>query len=291
MRFFIAAFVLLTALAVVVFARIKYSAHRRPVNRPQKICPLPESARPILVLAGDSITQGTMSVDYTGMLNNRLGERWTVVNAGVNGDTSWGLLQRLEDVEVCDPDAIAILIGTNDAVATVEPLSRRMKKRVAKLPQTPGKANYRRNLKTIVERLQETTHAQIALCAPPPIGEDREGEAWRTSFWFARGVEEVASATGTTYLPLFESMGDALAGTAQGKTPPFEEMRQWLIRATLRRHVLGQSFDAIGELAGFSFHADHLHLNERGASMVADLVEDFLATCAVARNRQAYPPR
>ena len=53
------------ATAAAVYARVKYTAHRRPGNRPGQICPHANSHEPIVVLAGDSITQGTMSADYT----------------------------------------------------------------------------------------------------------------------------------------------------------------------------------------------------------------------------------
>ena len=61
-----------------------------------------------VVFFGDSITQGW----------EKLGEafpKWKVANRGISGDTSRGLLTRVEgDVLAVHPKAVVILIGTND---------------------------------------------------------------------------------------------------------------------------------------------------------------------------------
>ena len=38
---------------------------------------------------------------------------FSIVNAGINGDLAWNLLERLDDVIDCNPNHITILIGTN----------------------------------------------------------------------------------------------------------------------------------------------------------------------------------
>jgi lysophospholipase L1-like esterase len=61
------------------------------------------------VLLGDSITQGwgeDFSAWFPGM---------KIANRGISGDTSRGVLIRLEeDVLALDPRAVVLLIGTND---------------------------------------------------------------------------------------------------------------------------------------------------------------------------------
>ncbi len=61
-----------------------------------------------VVFLGDSITQGwgSLGTNFPGM---------KIANRGISGDTSRGVLYRLrEDVLDLDPEAIVLLIGTND---------------------------------------------------------------------------------------------------------------------------------------------------------------------------------
>src|SRR5262245_22828210 len=69
-----------------------------------------------LVFLGDSITQG-WGDDFRG---NFKGVK--VANRGISGDTSRGLLARLdEDVLALDPQGVVLLIGTNDTELKVPP--------------------------------------------------------------------------------------------------------------------------------------------------------------------------
>lgn len=67
-----------------------------------------EQDRGAVVFLGDSITQGWgggLSAAFPGV---------KVVNRGISGDTTRGVLIRLDDVLAIDPAAIVLLIGTND---------------------------------------------------------------------------------------------------------------------------------------------------------------------------------
>ena len=71
-----------------------------------------------LICLGDSITRGQVSADYVALLRTRLPDD-TVINAGVNYEPSSELVKRLDAVIAQDPDVVTVLIGTNDANATL----------------------------------------------------------------------------------------------------------------------------------------------------------------------------
>jgi lysophospholipase L1-like esterase len=75
-----------------------------------------ERDRHAVVLLGDSITQGwgeDFSAWFPGM---------KIANRGISGDTSRGVLIRLkEDVLALDPEAVVLLIGTNDLEEKADP--------------------------------------------------------------------------------------------------------------------------------------------------------------------------
>src|SRR5256885_6694929 len=94
-----------------------------------------EQDRHAIVLLGDSITQGwgeDFSAWFPGM---------KIANRGISGDTSRGVLVRLEDdVLALHPRAVVLLIGTNDLEekATPETVAANLKLILAKLAASDG---------------------------------------------------------------------------------------------------------------------------------------------------------
>src|SRR4051794_1334236 len=99
-----------------------------------------------LVFLGDSITQG-WSDDFRGSF-----AALNIANRGISGDTTRGLLARLdEDVLSLDPSGIVLLIGTNDIGLNVAP------KDIAA------------NLRLLLARIAEhSTDTPIVLCQVMP---------------------------------------------------------------------------------------------------------------------------
>jgi acyl-CoA thioesterase I len=50
-----------------------------------------------------------------------------------------------------------------------------------------------------------------------------------------------------------------------------------MISSALRHWVLRRSWDAVSAANGFALLIDGVHLNDRAASVVAELVQEFLA--------------
>ena len=115
-------------------------------------------ARPtnvVVVCAGDSITNGLMSANYVSVLQHDLGRSYDVVNAGVNGELAWNLLQRLDDIIACQPDVVTVLIGTNDAAAHIDESWQADYVKRQHLPQQPTLDWYEESLERIVTRFEE----------------------------------------------------------------------------------------------------------------------------------------
>ncbi len=79
-----------------------------------------------LVCLGDSLTAGyglEESLAYPALLQGRLDKEqpgWTVINAGVSGDTSRGALGRLDWVLKGKPDLLFVAIGANDGLRGIK---------------------------------------------------------------------------------------------------------------------------------------------------------------------------
>ena len=59
--------------------------------------------------------------------------------------------------------------------------------------------------------------------------------------------------------------------------PPFEGRRDLMGSALVRRLVLRRSWDEVSEAHGLALLTDHVHLNDRAAAVVAELIADWLA--------------
>lgn len=227
-----------------------------------------------VVVAGASIVRGRASVDFVEMLRHRRPDR-VFVNAGVNGNVAWELLERLDDVMACRPSEVVILVGTNDVQATLSADAAAKVRRAKGLPEDPSLGFYARCMTDIVRRLRDQGCA-VALCSLPPIGQDllspvnvRVAEANDV-------LAAVAAATEASYLGVHERLVDLLA--AQGSTSGPGWTGSWLpgVRSLVEHFALGRSYDSIALAQGWLLSPDGVHMDSTGAGIIADVVEEWL---------------
>jgi lysophospholipase L1-like esterase len=238
---------------------------------------MPTTSQRHVVCLGDSLTRGQVSVDYVKMLSTRdKGGSVTFTNAGVNGDLALNALQRLDSVIDLRPDAVSVLIGTNDANASLSEKNVRMMTRMKKLPMRPTAEWYRVNLTAIVERLTTETSARIALLSLPILGEELGSSSVQRSAEYSAVVKEIADARNVSYLPLHERQVAYLADGAFKPGIRFRDGRLLSASAATQHFVLRRSFDSISRRRGLQLTIDLIHQNTRGATMIADLIDQFL---------------
>src|SRR5437867_2066202 len=152
-----------------------------------------EGDRNAVVLLGDSITQGwgeDFSAWFPGM---------KIANRGISGDTSRGVLIRLkEDVLALDPQAVVLLIGTND------------------LGQKASPEIIAGNLKLILAELaRHNPKMPIVVCQvfPSSASKSRPAEGIKKlNQLYADAVKGNAQVTALETWPLFaDAKGDAIA--------------------------------------------------------------------------------
>jgi len=238
--------------------------------------------RQAVACLGASLTAGSVSADYVEMLAARpalAGFRF--INHGVNGDLAWNGLQRLGKVIADQPDAVTILIGTNDVNATLSERNRLRYYEFNHLPiEQPTLEWYEENLRAIVRRLQIETRARLALLSLAVIGEDLAHEANQRLAIYNEAIRRVADTTKIDYLPLHERMVAYLREheIERATLPPRLEYRDGLhnIGNAIALHATGLTWNEVSRRNGLQLTTDCLHLNETGAGMIADLIEPWL---------------
>ena len=263
------------SIPLLVLLYVYLKMERLPKNRPENY--KRQDNKKVIVLAGDSITHGQIGENYVSMLAKYLdASQFDFVNAGINSHLAWNLLQRVDEIIRCDPDYVTILIGTNDAnAARSEEEGKGYKKRM-KLPRLPDQEWYKEALYEIVTTLQEKTHAKIGLISIPPIGEDPEHLAYKISSEYVKSIEAVSNQTGVKYIPFHEMMVEYLEKHPGNPTYPIENSVREMIVACSKNHILKRDWDSIGKAKGFQLHIDYLHLNTKSASMLTNLIEEFI---------------
>jgi lysophospholipase L1-like esterase len=209
-------------------------------------------------------------------LRDRLGDDGCeFVNAGINGNLAWNVLQRLDDIVACRPDAVTLLIGSNDVLATLGPPWEPMYRRQQHIPVTPTLAWYVENVREIIDRLRAETGARLAILDLPPLGEDLASEINGRVREYNVALRNLAAEAGVPVLPLHDRL---VALLPEGHTPPsFEGRRDLMGSALARRLVLRRSWVEVSDAHGLALLTDHVHLNDRAAAVVAELIAGWLA--------------
>lgn len=230
-----------------------------------------------IVCLGDSITRGQISASFVDQLSQRLGGNgFRFVNAGVNGDLAYNVLKRLDRVVALDPETVILMIGTNDVVSTLR-ASNLWISRISKwIPRNPNLEWYRENLEKIAARLKGETHARVALASPPIIGERLESRSNQRLRTYNEVIRRTAEQNGLAYLPVYEYMAEYLRSTGTHAGKPHQSRIFMTAELTWRHIVFEESYESISRRKGFTILTDGLHLNEKGAKLVADVYETYL---------------
>jgi acyl-CoA thioesterase-1 len=231
--------------------------------------------RTLVVCAGDSITHGVVSANYVELLERRFAaDGYEFVNAGVNGNLAYNLLQRLDAVVACRPDVVTVLIGTNDVNATFSQAWEDSYRKEQHLPEKPTLAWYRLNVERIIDRLQSETAARIALLDLPMLGEDLASDMNRRVTDYNAVIHAVASEKCVTCLSLHERLRTLLP--RNHTPPPYEGKKAPVVRVWIKHFMQRKSWDTVSADHGLELLTDHIHLNDKAAAVVAALIGDFL---------------
>ncbi len=233
----------------------------------------------LVVLFGDSITQGGMSSNYVDLLAQRMrGEGNRFMNAGIGGDTAYNLLNRLKPIVASHPDDIVILVGTNDLQAYLRGgYLPAYSQRIKKLPQAMTLEWYNATLRQLVLTLQKETRARIALCSIPVLGEDLDSLPNQSVRLFNGTIKALADELAVAYLPVYESMEQFLRTHQQASGMAFDESRSGvMMRAIWDHNIRGRSWEDVSIRHGLLLTTDTIHFNHRGAQIIAELIEGWL---------------
>jgi len=225
-----------------------------------------------LVCFGDSITQGSIGDAYVRHIAAQM-PHITVINGGIDGDTTFNLLQRLDSAVLRHkPDAVMVMVGLNDfGTAYGERLSRAYYRRIKKVPIAIDIPAFETLYDGIIHRL---LHAgvKVVLCTPTTLGEVPDTAGQYILDGYVRVVKNLADRHGLTLIDVRAAFVEAMR--ADPRVGP--EYHLWLVPYDAWRVRRGMTYDQISEKRGFRLLVDGVHLNGNGATLVAQTVVPVL---------------
>jgi len=272
----------------VPLVRFIHSPILQPKNNPgyfiKKTLPTINHDKKVVVCLGDSITHGIVSGDYVGVLNEKHhNDTFRFVNAGINSDLTWNVLQRINIALRCQPDFVTILIGTNDCDGAFSPEVAKRQRREKHIPQNPTMEWFQSNLTELIHIIQNYTNPKtgqppkIGIFSIPTIGEIPDEDAYLIAAKYVDAIKTIANQTNVTYFPLFETMHDILTKTDVPQKYHYPDINKLLLMNIFKRIMFRRSLDSISAQHGFKLHPDYLHLNDQAAQIIIDHIEDFIS--------------
>ena len=269
--------ILLCFLGIYIFLRRKITNHiptSFPNNEKRKSL---DPNKKIVVCFGDSNTHGNVSYDWVSDLSAEL-PTFQIFNAGLNSDLSFSLLKRLEDVILCKPDFITIMIGTNDINASYSNKSLKRYVSTGKIltSEIPSIISFEKNIKEIVKKFQKETNAKIAIMTLPLMGEDLNSQINKIADSYSLTIEKIADQSKISCLKIRKDQKEYLLKNPSHTPYRFEQYFMLLNKSVIFHYIFGLSWDGISKKHKTQLSPDFLHQNSIAGKMIKDQVLNWI---------------
>ena len=232
----------------------------------------------IIACIGDSLTHGNIGQSWVDYLREEFPND-IFLNEGINANTTWQVLQRLEPILECKPDQIILMIGTNDALGSFDIDSGLRYKKNNNLPEVPSFEKYREQLPELINKIGLSS--KIAICTLPPIGEIKDSRVNQHVNKFNDYIKFVADEKNLSLLPVSESLWFEIQSRKYqlkfDYNPKSFPLLRRIFGGIFHHYLLKQSWNDIAKAKGQWILFDQIHLNEKGAEIVFKLATKFIS--------------
>ena len=236
------------------------------------------SNKNLIACIGDSLTHGNIGQSWVDYLREEFPND-IFLNEGINANTTWQVLQRLEPIFECKPDLIILMIGTNDALGSFDIDSGLRYKKNNNLPEVPSFEKYKEQLVELINKI--ALSSKVALCTLPPIGENKDSLVNQHVKKFNDYIKFVADDKNLSLLPVSDSLWLEIKSRSYQLKSDYNSKSFPLLRRVFggifHHYLLKQSWNDIAKAKGQWILFDQIHLNERGAEIVFELAKKFIS--------------
>ena len=201
---FITVVLILAAALAAAFFYVSKIISTPPLGRAEDYLKTKEHEnKKIIACIGDSLTHGNIGKSWVDYLREEF-PNYVFLNEGINGNTAWQVLQRLDPILECKPDLIILMIGTNDALGSFDMNSGLRYKKNNNLPEVPSLKKYKEQLPELIDKI--ATQSKVAICTLPPIGENMDSEVNKHVNEFNDYIELVATQKKISLLTVSDAL-------------------------------------------------------------------------------------
>lgn len=265
-------------MALIVCAMLRL--RQMPKNNPQRfIRESDRGHRRIVACVGASTVQGQMSFNFVEYLSRKLEpQNFAFINAGINGDLAYNVLQRMPEVIACRPDYVVIAVAGNDIMGSLDARSAERYLKMKRLPCPPSIDWYEENIRKIIEVIRQNGILRIAVVSATILGEDVSSRANRAVESFNAVLEKIARETGVAFLNVYAKQVEYLEAHRNGIGPEYKGQVGPMLKAFLLHGLFGCSLDKISRKNGFLLNTDYIHQNSISGMMIAEEIERYVVT-------------
>jgi lysophospholipase L1-like esterase len=235
--------------------------------------------RRVIACIGDSLTHGNIGDCWVETLRNEFPED-IFLNEGINGDVVWQVQQRLEPILACKPDIVILMIGSNDVMASFNKKSGERYRRNNKLPEVPTFESYQKLLPKLIDSLSASS--KIAICTLPPIGENKDSIVNNHVNKFNKFIELTAKNKNITLLPVSKLLREDLSIRTYPSRSDYDPSTLPIIKriygGAVQHYIFKKSWDEVAKSKGQWILFDQIHLGERGAKIVFNIVKKYISS-------------
>ena len=232
----------------------------------------------IIACIGDSLTHGNIGQSWVDYLREEFPND-VFLNEGINANTAWQVLKRIDPILECKPDLIILMIGTNDALGSFDIDSGLRYKKNNNLPEVPSFEKYREQLPELINKIGLSS--KIAICTLPPIGENIDSLINQHVKKFNDYIKVIADDKNLSLLPVSDSLWLEIESRSYQLKSDYNPKSFPLFRRVFggifHHYLLKQSWNDIAKAKGQWILFDQIHLNERGAEIVFKLAKKFIS--------------
>ncbi|NDB28053.1 SGNH/GDSL hydrolase family protein [archaeon] len=233
-----------------------------------------DDGKEIVVLIGDSLTHGNVQPSWVNSMRKKMGEDFEFINAGINGETTNDVLNRINEILACDPNIATLLIGNNNLMGSFERNERNYKKS----KQVEWSINgFENEYRMIVKRLIEND-IKLAVSSLMSYGEEIGCDEFERTREYSKIIKKIADEFSLYYIPLFEEIEKYLIEKGGNRNLPKIENDSLIMLQNfmIKKILLKQSWDKISTDSRFKVTLDHIHFNNYSANLMESMVSEFI---------------
>ncbi|MFD2444943.1 SGNH/GDSL hydrolase family protein [Bacillus sp. CGMCC 1.16607] len=218
-----------------------------------------------IALWGDSLTEGRPGVSFSSLLEQRMPEN-SFTNYGKPGDTLISMYKRMEKEKIdFEYDITFIWIGVNDLYSNVLGVKQH--------PVVRSHTEFRHFYEKVIETAL-TWSKKVITVSPALIGE-RVGNQWNRELKeLSNLIKDISSKyTEVTFLDLHQTFANEVRNKNCSDYISIKPMKVLIDVLFMRKRF---QVDKAAQKRGLHLTLDGVHLNSKGADIVANLYEKLL---------------